>query len=106
MLIIICTHAHNSAHTEFLSKEASTEYYSLQDCLYRHRKQMCLLLLNEIKQEAISHTSCSMPETWHFDYSTEEVRSPSLYIIALYIATKCGKLDTVMTQCKLGSPYD
>ena len=24
MLIIICTHAHNSAHTELLSKEAST----------------------------------------------------------------------------------
>ena len=32
---------------------------------------MCLLLLNEIKQKAISHTSCSMPETWHFDYSTQ-----------------------------------
>ena len=75
----ICTHAQNSAHTEFLSKEASTEYYSLLDCLYRHRKQMYLLLLNEIKREAISHTSCSMPKTWHFDYSAEEVRSPSLY---------------------------
>ena len=63
---------------------------------------MCLLLLNEIKQEhaAISRTSCSMPETWHLDYSTVEVRSPSLYS---FVATKCGKLDTVMIQCRLGS---
>ena len=59
---------------------------------------MHLLLLNEIKQEAISPTSCSMPETWQ--YSTVEVRSPSLYS---FVATKCGnQLDTVMTQCKLG----
>ena len=57
---------------------------------------MCLLLLNEIKQEA-TVLSCSMPETWLFDYSTVEVRSPSLYN---FVAMKCGKLDTVMTQCK------
>ena len=59
---------------------------------------MRLLLLNEIKQEAISRTSCSMPETWQ--YSTVEVRSPSLYS---FVATKCGKLDTVTTQCRPGS---
>ena len=37
-----------------LGEEAPTHSTAVQDYLHRHRKQMCLLLLNEIKQVAIS----------------------------------------------------
>ena len=64
---------------------------------------MCWVLLNEIKQElrllAILVARCPRHGTLTTVLKKFEVQ----VYIALYVATKCVKLDTVMTQCKLGS---
>ena len=49
MLIIICTHAHNNARTELLSKEASTEYYRIVYTDTPGDRCAAILLLNGIK---------------------------------------------------------
>ena len=51
-MLIISTHAHNSAHTELLIKEASTHRGTTG--LFIQTQEVDVPIINEIKQEGIS----------------------------------------------------
>ena len=87
--MLICTHAHNSALTELLSNEASTEYYMIvftdtgsrcaYYCLMKSSKKLLAILVARSPRRGTLTTVLKKFEVQVY--------------IALYVATKCGKFN-------------
>ena len=62
--------------------------------LWTQEADVLIVLLNEIKQELSYQPYCFL--------ATVQQK----FEVQVYRAIKCGKLDTVTTQCRLGSVFD